>query len=389
MTKEIVLQTINNANRSGPHLLKYLKTNFPDILNGLIELTSFLDQAYVGTNYIVPLQARLFCMEHDILVLPKCQNINCHSGKPPRWDYGKGQFKRFCSCKCRDEWLREVSSKDLYREQINDACERKYGNRNIFRSRHFKEESEKTCLIRHGVKHISKSKEWRDGVKETCRRKYHADSPLESEEVQDKARKTRLENNGVENPFNSREFQEKARETMRRNHNGNIGYAAKDIMEKACATSEERYGYEHYTQSAEYHKNKKHKLHSEKYPELTFDSTWEVKVYEFCKDHNIPVEYSPEISYPYEYDERTWTYHPDFLINGKVYEVKGDHFFKYNESSGQEKMFCPYRNPKWSDEQYAWICGKFEAKHQCMIKNNVRIMRDADIKNLCVEMFVN
>ena len=89
------------------------------------------------------------------------------------------------------------------------------------------------------------------------------------------------------------------------------------------------------------------------------------------------------------YDERTWTYHPDFLINGKVYEIKGDHFFKYNESSGQEKMFCPYRNPKWSDEQYAWVCGKFEAKHQCMIKNNVRIMRDADIKNLCVEMFVN
>ena len=31
MTKEIVLQTIKRTNRSGPHLLKYLKTNFPDI----------------------------------------------------------------------------------------------------------------------------------------------------------------------------------------------------------------------------------------------------------------------------------------------------------------------------------------------------------------------
>ena len=176
---------------------------------------------------------------------------------------------------------------------------------------------------------------------------------------------------------------------MRRNHNGNIGYAAKDIMEKACATSEERYGYEHYVQSIEYHKNKKHKFHSEKYPGLTFDSTWEVKVYEFCKDNNIPIEYSPTISYKYMYDGQVWTYHPDFLINGKVYEIKGDHFFKYNESSGKEDMFCPYRNPKWSDEQYAWVCGKFEAKHQCMIKNNVRIMRDADIKNLTIGMFVS
>ena len=241
----------------------------------------------------------------------------------------------------------------------------------------------------HGVKHISLSKEWREGVKETCRRKYNADRPFGSEEIQDKARKTCLENNGVENPFNSREFQEKARETIRRNHNGKVGYAAKDIMEKTYATSEERYGYEHYTQSPEYHQTKKHKYHSEKYPELTFDSKWEVKVYEFCKDNNIPIEYSPKISYEYEYDRRTWTYHPDFIINGKVYEVKGDYFFRTNESTGQEEMFNPYREQEWSDEHYDWICKKFEAKHQCMIKNNVLILRDKDIKHLSIGLFIS
>lgn len=104
-----------------------------------------------------------------------------------------------------------------------------------------------------------------------------------------------------------------------------------------------KYGYEYYTQSTEYHKNKNHKFHSEKYPELTFDSNWEVKVYEFCRDNNIPIEYSPKISYQYEYNNRIWTYHPDFLINGKVYEIKGDYFFRINESTCQEEMFCPYR----------------------------------------------
>ena len=121
---------------------------------------------------------------------------------------------------------------------------------------------------------------------------------------------------------------------------------------------------------------------------MTFDSTWEVKVYEFCKDNNIEVEYSPSITYEYEYDGRIWTYHPDFLINDKVYEVKGDNFFRVNESTGKEEMFCPYRYTEWSDEYYQWMCGKYEAKHQCMIKNNVLILRDKDIRNLSNDEFI-
>ena len=95
-------------------------------------------------------------------------------------------------------------------------------------------------------------------------------------------------------------------------------------QDKIRQTFLSKYGVEWYTQSVEYHKNKKHKFHSEKYPELAFDSTWEVKVYEFCKDNNIPVEYSPSISYEYDYCGKKHTYHPDFRINNKVYEVKGD-----------------------------------------------------------------
>lgn len=31
-----------------------------------------------------------------------------------------------------------------------------------------------------------------------------------------------------------------------------------------------------------------------------------------------------------------------------------------------------------SVEQYDEICGRFEAKHQCMLKNNVKILRKAE-----------
>ena len=207
MTKEIILKKLKSINKKGRQLVLYLKKNHPDIMDEIMSNTKFLDEAYAKFNETPMFQARLYCIENGITEIPTCQNPKCHSGKPPRWSYSKGQFKRFCSCECRDEWFREVSSKDLYREQINDACERNYGNRNIFKSRHFKEESEKTCLKNHGVKHISLSKEWRDGVKEKCRKKYNADSPLESPEIQCKARKSCKENLGVENPFLSKEIQ--------------------------------------------------------------------------------------------------------------------------------------------------------------------------------------
>ena len=281
-----------------------------------------------------------------------------------------------------------MSSKDLYRKEIEESCLKKYNARNFWQSDEFKRKSKETCMKLHGVEHISLSKEWREGVKETCRRKYHADSPFESKEIQEKAKQSCLKHNGVENPWYSDEYQTKAHQTIKHNNSG-IGFASQKIMAKASATCEQKYGVKHFTQSYDYHKNKRHKYKSEKYPGLTFDSTWEVKVYEFCRDNNIAVEYSPRISYKYEYDGRTWTYHPDFLINGKVYEVKGDYFFRINESIGQEEMFNPYREPEWSDEYYMWICGKFEAKHQCMIRHDVRILRDADIKNLSNIMFVS
>jgi hypothetical protein len=64
-------------------------------------------------------------------------------------------------------------------------------------------------------------------------------------------------------------------------------------------------------------------------------------------------------------------------VNGKIFEVKGDYFFRKNETTGREEMYQPYRNPNESDEHYNWACGKEEAKHQCMIAHNVIILRKA------------
>lgn len=70
------------------------------------------------------------------------------------------------------------------------------------------------------------------------------------------------------------------------------------------------------------------------------------------------------------------------MVDGIVYEVKGDQFFRINEFTGQEEMFNPYREQEWSDERYEWECSKYEAKHQCMLRNNVVILRESQIENL-------
>ena len=149
--------------------------------------------------------------------------------------------------------------------------------------------------------------------------------------------------------------------------------------------SKERFGCEWYTQSMEYHKTRKHKFTSPKYPGVTFDSTWEMKVYDFLMENHIQFEYQVK-PIPYEYDGVTHYYHPDFLVNGKIYEVKGDNFFRTNEVTGKVEMYLTWRG-NLSDEEYKWRCGLLKAKHQCMIANNVIILREKDIKNLTVDMF--
>lgn len=69
-------------------------------------------------------------------------------------------------------------------------------------------------------------------------------------------------------------------------------------------------------------------------------------------------------------------YFPDFEIvhsdsSYTFVEVKGKHFFRPDGS-----MFLPYRTRYMTDSEYKRLCGKYEAKHQCMIQHSVKIIID-------------
>ena len=349
-------------------LNQYLIRHIPELKEEIVRRTSFLDIDYKRerNDECIPITARLYCLANELKSTPQCSKEDCH--KVVGWNKSKGVFRCYCSGICRSsdtKFKNKVSntkSTDEFKMKLDHI---KKHMSQLMASDEMQTRLRNTNLNKLGYTHPMKSPEIVEKRKQVWIKTLGVDNPFKSKIIQDKCKKTCIETFGVDNVMLSDEFRHNHSEIMK----------SKEVQDKIKWTCNIRYGCDYYQQSEEYHKNKRHKYYSEKYPGLTFDSTWEVKVYEFCKDNNIEVEYSPAITYKYEYDGRIWTYHPDFLINGKSYEVKGDQFFRMNESTSKEEMFCPYRYDDWSDEYYNWICGKYEAKHQCMLKNNVIILR--------------
>ena len=84
-------------------------------------------------------------------------------------------------------------------------------------------------------------------------------------------------------------------------------------------------------------------------------------------DHHVSFKYQPDCYFEYVVDGKTMKYFPDFKVKDEYIEIKGLQFFKDKDPTKQ--MVCPYDHSK--DNIY-------EAKHQCMIKNNVKIMTESD-----------
>ena len=96
-----------------------------------------------------------------------------------------------------------------------------------------------------------------------------------------------------------------------------------------------------------------------------YDSSFEL-IFKLC----YPTAKRCNKYFEYEYNGEKHKYWPDFELDGKYYELKGPHFFKNG------KMINPF--DRSMDDIY-------EAKHQCMINNNVTIITDVNYYKETVE----
>jgi len=260
-------------------------------------------------------------------------------------------YCEYCSYKCRRSEINPMEStesrkrlsntkkkqyadKEWHDSVVNknkETCEKLYGGIG-FASTELKEKSLTTNLIINGDKNYHNQEQ----TKRTNQSKFGVDYPFQSKEIQDKVTKTYINKFG------------KARN--------------KDTFVKYC----ESIGVKNISQTHKW-AVKTHKKVI--YKDLTFDSNWEVIVYKFCEEHKLNFEYQPNILFEYEFDGEKHYYHPDFIIEGKLFEVKGEHFFD------GDKMICPYNRNDYLD-------ARTEAKHQCMLNNNVTIIRKNIIDNI-------
>ena len=114
-----------------------------------------------------------------------------------------------------------------------------------------------------------------------------------------------------------------------------------------------KYGVPHYTQTDEYHSRKVSHYY---FDGVSFDSLPELAVWVYCQDHNISITRLPT-KFEYTYNGKQRYYFPDFEIDGKLVEIKGDCFFTEDGTA-----CCPFDHSL--DELY-------EIKRQCGLKHNV------------------
>lgn len=270
------------------------------------------------------------------------------------------------------------------REKVKNTCLEKYGVANAFQAEDVKDKIKQTCLEKYGVDNPSKSEEVKDKIKHVFKEKYGVENPLQCEEIKNKIKETNLERYGCVSPMQNKNIQEKTKQTCLEKYGGYPMESAEvrlksqqtclekygkrfiaqtdEMKEKTKKTNLEKYGCENPMQNREVRlKNQKKNI---VYDGRHFDSKWELAYYLHLKRNKIEFEYQPNISFKYEYNGKSHYYMPDFKVGNELIEIKGPQFFL------EGKMINPFdRN----------MDGLYEAKHQCMLRNNVKIMTDCSI----------
>lgn len=268
--------------------------------------------------------------------------------------YGKLRYPKTCSVSCGNKHSQKL--------RIKLSLER-YGVERPCQAQHVKEKVKKTMNERYGG-YTYQSAQLLQKVKKTNLERYGYEVSASNKDIHKKNEQTCLKRYGVTHTSKLPENRQKMKQTNKYLH-GSENWCN---SEKAKETCLKRYGVTNPTQCHDIRiKEQKRYL----YKGINFDSSWELAFYIWHIDHNIKFEYQPDIMFQYEYDGKIYTYHPDFMVNGKLYEIKGDQYFNKDKTA----MVCPYNHK---------LDKKYNAKYRCMLENKINILTSADIKKyLC------
>lgn len=225
---------------------------------------------------------------------------------------------------------------------------------------------EKTCIDRYGVRNPSELDAVKEKKKETCLKNYGVDNPAKSGAVAGRISRTNIERYGVGCAVHSPGIAAKTEATNLERYGVTSFSKTREFIEKTTASNRRRFGVDYPNQDPEFRRRSQKRY---TYKGVGFDSSPELAFFIYAEDHGIRAEYQPAVSFEYEVSGRLYRYQPDFRTDAGYVEFKGLQFFENKDPAG--KMINPY--DRSMDDVY-------EAKHQCMLRNGVRIVLPADYR---------
>ena len=229
-----------------------------------------------------------------------------------------------------------------------------------------------TSLAHYGVEHPSKSEVVRNRMKQTLIDRYGTTVIMNIDGVREKARATSRSRYGTDYPAQNPAILAKSKDTMFKRYGTTNTMRVPMFVEKAKRTLRANYGVDSMMRSEElllksrqtkFNKQKKENCIKVEGGYLD-PSSWECKVYELCVKHHLNFKYHP-MALPFEFEGRIRHYEPDFEIDGRLYECKGDQFIR--------------DDGRWQSVYDHSMDDLYEAKHQCAIKHGVRILTAFDM----------
>lgn len=259
------------------------------------------------------------------------------------------------------------NQKNHFREKYN--CDWPQQNKEV------RQKTINTCIERYGVvnnlnvddvkikAHSEEAKQKRiNSYKQTMNNLYNVDNYYQTDEFKEHSKQIKFERYG-DCFYNNRE---KARETMLDLYGVECAFSSNDSDINGKSSMIKKYGVSSYAQTDEWSSRRRVRY---VYNDLSFDSLWELSFYVWAIDNNKDIKRC-SLSFKYTHNNIDHIYHPDFIYDGRLIEIKGDHFFSIRGDKNS-KMICPFDRSR-DDE--------FEIKHQCMIDNNVEIWTYKDCK---------
>lgn len=179
----------------------------------------------------------------------------------------------------------------------------------------------------YGVFNAYESEVIKQQIKENNLKKYGVENPQQRPEIKQKTKSTNLSRYGSTCSLQGEGIKDKVKQTLLARYGSENVWSSEYGKQQIKKTNLKRYGCENPQQNKEIHtKTMKHY----KYDSLYFDSSWELAVYIYCKDHNINIEREPT-KFEYFNDKgKKCYYFPDFKINDIIIEIKGDQFLDDN-----------------------------------------------------------